>query len=115
MDTGDRQDPAPSPPLDRRHGNAERPCSLPGAQEWKGRPTERPQRLVHSVLVFRQTERESQPSGSDAWQTMRASERALRPSLLLLDEPTEGIQPSIIEEIEALLQALRSQRTLSRI
>lgn len=29
-----------------------------------------------------------------------------RPKLLLLDEPTEGIQPSIVEQIQAQLQAL---------
>jgi urea transport system ATP-binding protein len=32
-----------------------------------------------------------------------------RPQLLLLDEPTEGIQPSIMAEIEALIQSLRQQ------
>jgi urea transport system ATP-binding protein len=32
-----------------------------------------------------------------------------RPKLLLLDEPTEGIQPSIMLEIEALIQTLRQQ------
>ena len=33
-----------------------------------------------------------------------------RPSLLLLDEPTEGIQPSIVQEIQELLQRLRDQQ-----
>jgi amidase len=35
------------------------------------------------------------------------------PWLLLLDEPTEGIQPSIIDEIEETLLALRAQRGLT--
>lgn len=35
------------------------------------------------------------------------------PSLLLLDEPTEGIQPSIIEEMAGTLNAIRSRRGLS--
>ena len=37
------------------------------------------------------------------------------PSLLLLDEPTEGIQPSIIEEIIEILQGLRTSRNLTVI
>jgi urea transport system ATP-binding protein len=36
-----------------------------------------------------------------------------RPKLLLLDEPTEGIQPSIMLEIEALIQKLRQQGQVS--
>ena len=32
-----------------------------------------------------------------------------RPTILLLDEPTEGIQPSIIEEIVDILAALRDK------
>ena len=35
------------------------------------------------------------------------------PRLILLDEPTEGIQPSIIDEIIETLQALRSRRELT--
>ena len=35
------------------------------------------------------------------------------PHLLLLDEPTEGIQPSIVEEIIDLLQRLRKERGIS--
>ena len=37
------------------------------------------------------------------------------PSLLLLDEPTEGIQPSIIEEIIEILHGLRKSRNLTVI
>lgn len=36
-----------------------------------------------------------------------------RPQIMLLDEPTEGIQPSIIDEIVDLLVALRSRMSLS--
>src|SRR5258707_728119 len=35
------------------------------------------------------------------------------PKLLLLDEPTEGIQPSIIEEIIDILHGLRAKRGLT--
>ncbi|TFF27703.1 ATP-binding cassette domain-containing protein [Jiella endophytica] len=38
-----------------------------------------------------------------------------RPKLILLDEPTEGIQPSIIEEMIETLQALRRRWSLSMI
>ena len=38
-----------------------------------------------------------------------------RPKLILLDEPTEGIQPSIIEEIAETLQGLRARIGVSMI
>jgi branched-chain amino acid transport system ATP-binding protein len=37
------------------------------------------------------------------------------PRLVLLDEPTEGIQPSIIDEIVETLQRLRARRGLTMI
>ena len=37
------------------------------------------------------------------------------PKLLLLDEPTEGIQPSIVEEIIEILHGLRTSRNLTII
>ena len=37
------------------------------------------------------------------------------PHLMLLDEPTEGIQPSIIEEIAETLKTLNKKRRLSLI
>lgn len=36
-----------------------------------------------------------------------------RPTLLLLDEPTEGIQPSIMKDIEDVILRLREQGTMS--
>ena len=35
------------------------------------------------------------------------------PKLLLLDEPTEGIQPNIVEEIQGVIVALREQKNIS--
>jgi branched-chain amino acid transport system ATP-binding protein len=48
-------------------------------------------------------------------QQILALARALcgRPRLLLLDEPTEGIQPSIVEEIVEILRRLRDRRGLT--
>ncbi|MHB9837340.1 ABC transporter ATP-binding protein [Paraburkholderia terrae] len=48
-------------------------------------------------------------------QQLLALARALagEPSMLLLDEPTEGIQPSIIEEIAETLVSLREKRGLT--
>jgi branched-chain amino acid transport system ATP-binding protein len=50
-------------------------------------------------------------------QQLLALARALagNPTLLLLDEPTEGIQPSIIEEIAETLALLRDRRQLTII
>ena len=51
---------------------------------------------------------------SGGQQQQLAIGRALmgRPWLLLLDEPTEGIQPNIVEEIEAVIGSLRGRITI---
>ena len=40
---------------------------------------------------------------------------AHKPKLLILDEPTEGIQPSIIDQIEDAIHLLKKQGNLSII
>ena len=51
---------------------------------------------------------------SGGQQQQLAIGRALmgRPSLLLLDEPTEGIQPNIVDEIEAVIGSLKGKMTI---
>ena len=48
--------------------------------------------------------------GGDLWRTTAAagdrSRPASRPRLLILDEPTEGIQPSVIKEIGHVIRQL---------
>jgi urea transport system ATP-binding protein len=67
-----------------------------------------PERVFELFPVLRQMTRRRGGDLSGGEQQQRAIGRALtmQPRLLILDEPTEGIQPSIIKEIERAIRAL---------
>jgi urea transport system ATP-binding protein len=67
-----------------------------------------PERVFELFPVLRQMMRRRGGDLSGGQQQQLAIGRALamQPRLLILDEPTEGIQPSIIKEIERAIRAL---------
>jgi urea transport system ATP-binding protein len=52
-------------------------------------------------------------SGGQQQQLAVARALVMRPKLLVLDEPTEGIQPSIIKDIEGVIRTLREAGTMA--
>ena len=52
-------------------------------------------------------------SGGQQQQLATARALLLRPKMLILDEPTEGIQPSIIKDIQKVIELLRERGTMA--
>jgi urea transport system ATP-binding protein len=67
------------------------------------------------VLLEMKGRRGGNLSGGQQQQLAIARALASNPKVLLLDEPTEGIQPSIIREMARTLRRIRDERGLSII
>jgi urea transport system ATP-binding protein len=67
------------------------------------------------VLLEMKNRRGGNLSGGQQQQLAIARALATKPKVLLLDEPTEGIQPSIIKEMARTLKRIRDERGLSII
>jgi urea transport system ATP-binding protein len=65
------------------------------------------------VLLEMKGRRGGNLSGGQQQQLAIARALASRPKVLLLDEPTEGIQPSIIKEMARTLRRIRDEKGLS--
>ena len=81
----------------------------------RGRGAELPPRIFEMFPVLKQMLRRRGGDLSGGQQQQLAIGRALAmgPMLLILDEPTEGIQPSIIKDIEAAIRSLAATGELA--
>jgi urea transport system ATP-binding protein len=82
-----------------------------GESAARGRPTAELEELFALFPGLRAMQKRRGGDLSGGQQQQLAIVRALvgRPRLLLLDEPTEGIQPSLVKEIERVLRVLQER------
>ncbi|GAB4125226.1 MAG: urea ABC transporter ATP-binding subunit UrtE [Roseiflexaceae bacterium] len=88
---------------------------LMGFEGAKQRQPERIEEIYHFFPVLKSMARRTAGVLSGGQQQQLAIGRALmaKPRLLLLDEPTEGIQPSIVFEIREVIDRLRASGEMS--
>jgi len=98
------------PPDLRHHDGEGKHRDRPG-RDGQERNSPRDLRSVPGTRGLRAQARR-QLSGGQQQQLAIARAAASDPKVLLLDEPTEGIQPSIIKDIARLLRDIRSVRNL---
>jgi urea transport system ATP-binding protein len=84
------------------------------ASQSRGSARDIPHKIFDMFPVLQEMRRRRGGDLSGGQQQQLAIARALltRPKLLILDEPTEGIQPSIIKDIERVIRRLTERRDM---